>query len=69
MTPTKAAEVIGCSPQHVRTLIRAGKLKATRRKYPGGYYYDVTSREAKRYRNLPLTRGWPRGKPHKSRKP
>ncbi len=32
MTPNEAANILGCSTQQVRTLIRTGKLKAKKRK-------------------------------------
>ena len=62
MTPTQAAQIIGCSPSQVRTLIRKKKIKATRRSMPGGYYYDVSVSEAERYRDTEQTQGWPRGR-------
>jgi len=61
MTAKEAACVIGCSPQQVRVLIRKGAIQATRRKMPGGYYYDVSQVEAERYRDTEQTKGWPRG--------
>lgn len=61
MTPKEAAKVIGCSPQQVRTLIRTGKIKATKREGLRGVVYNVSLREATRYKNKPQTRGWPRG--------
>jgi len=64
MTPKKAAAVIGCSPQQVRTLIRNGMLRARMIKTDcnPGYRYDVTSKEAQRYRDQPQGRGYPRGR-------
>ena len=66
MTVREAAELIGCNLRHIRTLISAGKLRA--RKVPTpltrvGYYYQITLREAKRYRDTPQSQGWPRGEP------
>lgn len=63
MTPRQAAAIIGCSPQQVRTLIRTGKIKATKRPTPTfpGYCYSVSRREAERYRDKPQIKGWPRG--------
>ena len=61
MTPKEAAAIIGCSPQQVRTLIRSGRIKATQVKCPQGYYYNITRREAERYRDTPQKMGWPRG--------
>jgi len=70
MTPKQAAELIGCSPQHVRTLIRTGKLQATRVLTPdwgSGYIYDIQPVTAKLYKQAKLDHGgWPRGR---SRKP
>ena len=66
MTPEQAAKVIGCSPQQVRTLIRSGTIKASQRKTPwGSHYYDIEPREAKRYRDIPQGRGFPRGQKRK----
>ena len=65
MTPNQAATIIGCNGSQVRNLIRAGKIKAERVLYVGnqhGYYYSISPREARRYRDLKQTRGWPRGK-------
>ena len=62
ITPKQAAEVIGCSVQHVRTLIRSGKIKATKRKTPTGHYWSITPAEARRYRDKPINQGYPRGK-------
>jgi len=64
MTPRQAAEVIGCCASHVRTLIRKGKLQAEKVPTPYDlveYRYEVSPAEAKRYRDLPQTKGFPRG--------
>ena len=64
MTPSQAADVIGCSPQQVRTLIRIGKLcarKVVTRNNQHGYRYEISRKEAERYRNTPQGRGRPRG--------
>lgn len=61
MTPKEAAKVIGCSPEQVRHLIRHSKIKAGRHKIPGGFVYDISSREARRYRDKEQICGWPRG--------
>lgn len=68
MTTTEAAQVIGCSPGHVRYLVRAGRLRATR--LPGpynqrGYAWDIKRADAERYRDTPQRRGYPRGQPRK----
>ncbi len=65
LTPSQAAKVIGCSPQQVRTLIRAGRLRARRvptRNNQFGYRYTVTQAEAERYRDTPQPKGYPRGR-------
>ena len=61
MTPNQAAKVIGCSGSQVRYLIRQGKVKATTWESPGGFYYDVSQKEAEHYRDTEQSRGWPRG--------
>ena len=70
MTPTQAAKIIGCSPQQVRTLCRKGVIKASRIRIPwsGGHYYDITEKEARRYRDEPINQGFPRGKKRKGAK-
>jgi len=68
MTPRQAAQIIGCSPQQVRTLIRAGVLKARpipSANNPAGYEWQVPRSEALRYAGAKPKRGWPRGKPRK----
>lgn len=67
MTPTQAAKIIGCTPGQVRTLVRAGKIGATKTKQPGGYYYEITPQEVKRYSKI-VNGGWPRGKKRKGTK-
>jgi len=70
VTATEAAALIGCSPAQVRVLIRTGKIKAIKRKMPGGYYYVVSVAEAKRYRDTPQKHGgWPRGQSWEYEKP
>ena len=69
MTTSQAAKIIGCSPQHVRTLIRQGKLRADRRASTHnqhGYCYTIRLRDAERYRDKPQTRGYPRGRKRKT---
>ena len=66
MTPKEASEIIGCSPQQVRTLIRSGKLRATKIKAPGGRHsYDLSKRVVNKYRDQPQSCGYPRGKRRK----
>ena len=76
MNVRKAAEVLGCSPQHVRTLIRSGRLRG--RKVPLtvqskgseprriGFTWSITRAEVERFAALPgdpKGRGYPRGRP------
>ena len=72
MTPREAAELIGCSPQHVRTLVRAGKLPATRKPTDcnqHGYRLVITRRDAQRFRDTPRRGpGRPRGSKNKGAK-
>jgi len=69
MTPVEVSEVLGCSAQHVRSLIREEKLKATRRHLynaPGGrvmYLYEIPEEEVARYKEVLATRGVQRGCP------
>lgn len=68
MTPTEAAQIIGCCPAHVRFLIRQGKLKATKRvvisavKKTRSTEYTITKAEAERIRKQKSKRGWKRGR-------
>jgi len=65
MTPREAAEIIGCSSQQVRHLIRIGTLRATvTQSAVTGYQprYSLTKREVERYRDKPQERGYPRGR-------
>ena len=67
MSPRQASLIIGCTPQHVRTLIRAGNLSAVKiatRDLPF-YRYNVSLTEATRYRDQPQRRGYPRGRSRK----
>lgn len=66
MKPTEAAKVLGCTKQHVRLLIRTGKLKAKRKviKFPKGkkmYQWDISEAEIHRFQITPQTTGRPRG--------
>lgn len=69
MVPKEAADVIGCSVPHVRALIRDGKLKAKKvpLEHGGGFYYEIKPTEVERYKNLPPSRGYPRGKKRKEK--
>jgi hypothetical protein len=65
LTPSQAAEVIGCSPQQVRTLIRVGRLRARRvstRNNQHGYRYTIALHDAELYRDTPQPKGYPRGR-------
>lgn len=70
MTPKEAAAIIGCSPQHVRTLIRQGKIKARQVSMPGfgsaGYIYYISEKEAARVAAIPQSGGYPRGRKRRS---
>ena len=69
MNTREAARIIGCSPSHVRYLCRTRKLKA--KKFPikdgegvtVGYTYSIDKDQAKQYKRVKETVGWPRGKP------
>lgn len=64
MKASQAASLIGCTTQHVRTLIRSGRLKARKVPtdlVPTGYCYDLDDSDVRRYANEPQARGFPRG--------
>ena len=62
LTPTQAAEVIGCHPNRVRQMINEGKLAATKVAIPGGYYYSIDPADVQRVAaNPPTQHGTPRG--------
>lgn len=50
MSPSEVADLLGCSAQHVRLLIRQGKIRATPVPTPGkkalSYRYEVSLKEA-----------------------
>lgn len=69
MTTSEAAKAIGCSRQHVCTLIKKKKLKGKLVKMEfNGQRYDVSAGEVERFkREVPVggkfgNRGFPRGK-------
>lgn len=64
MTPREASVKIGCSPQHVRTLIRTKKMEATKLPLRGrkGHEYDVSAKEVQRIKRFKPTKGWKRGR-------
>lgn len=62
MTPKEASKVIGCSPRHVRWLIKRGKIAAEVHPCLGGFYYEVPDSEATRYRDYQPKGGFPRGR-------
>lgn len=70
MTTRKAATIIGCSQNHVRNLIRIGKLRAKKTEpIPNSFLYTVNASDVRRYAATPQTRGgWPRGKKRKETK-
>ena len=55
----RAAEIIGCSPQQVRTLLRINKLKGF--KSEETREWEVLMKDATRYKKLNHRKGWPRG--------
>ncbi len=58
MTPTQAAELIGCTARHVRTLIARGQIHAS----PNRYSYSIPIEEVRRFLRKPQSgRGFPRG--------
>jgi len=63
MTPREMADIIGCSVQQVRTLIRKGSINAKTKEIPGGFCYDISPKEVEKFRVQPQTGGWPRGVP------
>lgn len=74
MSPSEAAEKIGCSPQQVRWLIRNGRIRAKKVKTADnqfGYVYSVPDSEVDRYKSTPQTTGRPRKPPSRKdrRKP
>lgn len=75
MAPSKAAAVIGCSNQHVRYLIRTGKLPATKvfitEFGPSYFVYNVKPADAQRMaKELNRSkRGYPIGRKRKLCKP
>ncbi len=64
MTPRKAAAIIGCSIGQVRTLVRKGRLRATRvpcETNQHGYRISVDAASVRRYAEQPQAKGFPRG--------
>lgn len=64
ITSKEAANIINCTPQHIRTLVRQGRLKAIKKpstRNPSGYDYQVIKDSAKLYAKTVPLRGWPRG--------
>lgn len=64
MTVNQAAEYIGCTPQHVRTMIYNGKIKARRVESvfaPNGFRWEIAKREVEKV-SLPSKVGRPRSK-------
>jgi len=52
MRPSKAAKIIGCSAQNVRTFIRLGKIKAKKvntENNQHGYEWDVDPKSVREY--------------------
>jgi len=66
MTTREASKRIGCSIQHVRTLIRRGTIRATETyDSHGSMYYRVNAGDVKRYASKPQSGGFPRGQKRK----
>ena len=66
MTPREAARRIGCTPGQVRTLVRAGVLKARKIKSDSnhlGYSWSLSAASVDAYAAIPQAGGWPRGEP------
>lgn len=61
LTTSQAAEIIGCSVQHVRHLIRVNKLTA----HKENDEWKVVSASAKLYQKLVPRKGWIRGQKRK----
>jgi len=69
MNTQQAAKFIGCSINHIRTLIRQGKLHATKVHKTYGYVFDIDSIEVGFYSNTKQKNGgFPRGQKRKSNK-
>jgi hypothetical protein len=60
ITSNRAAEIIGCSPQHVRTLIYRNKIRAKKNKRTDEW--EIPLIEAEMYSQVQPSKGWPRGK-------
>lgn len=68
MTPKQAAEIIGCTPGRVRSLIRDKRLKARKVRSHNnqfGYEYEIKSSVIERYCNAYHD---PRGRPNISQR-
>lgn len=61
LSTKEAADIIGCCPQHVRLMIKQGKLKAESVGCPTGIYYLIELNEVRRVAKLSHDRGRPRG--------
>jgi excisionase family DNA binding protein len=70
MTTTEAAKLIGASERHIRTLINAGRLSASRVYdgwQDGAFQWDVPLDAVRKFLSQPRDgRGWPRGKSRKA---
>ena len=59
----EAAEILGCTDSHVRSLARSRKIKATRRQYPlerGRHYWEIDRKSVLEYGKREIRRGRPR---------
>ena len=60
-----AAEIIGCHIDHLRRVVAQGKIKSTKHKgyhNQHGFEYEISQKEAEKYRDKTFPGGWPRGK-------
>lgn len=61
LTPSQAAEIIGCTVQHIRLLVRTEKLKAMQETFGDEIRYRIPRSEVIRYQKLKFDRGQRRG--------
>lgn len=68
MNPTQASKILGCTPTHVRHMIRNGVIKAKKNSIGESYsgkemfQYNIDKEEVQRVKKLKIKpRGMPRG--------
>ena len=71
LSPSEAADEIGCTTSYLRSLIRSEQIKAT--KVPSqdnrhGYVYRITKAEVNRFKKIPVSGQGQRGVPRPLRK-